>query len=103
MTGSVDYDDAAAAPNSRSVWLVVAGLAAVALVIYTQGVVAVLVLALVIVLVGLLVGFGWSIVQAARGRAVDRSGDHPPPGFKSSGGPAAQRAEAGHESPAAAR
>jgi hypothetical protein len=103
MAGSVDYDGDAAAPNSRSVWLVVAGLAAVAFVIVTQGVVAVLVLGLVAVLIGLLVGIAWSIVQAARGRRVEASGDHPPPGFKPGGGPAAQRAEAGHESPAAAR
>ena len=33
-----------------------------------------------------------------RGRA-DRSGDHNPPGFRAGGGPAAERAEAGHTSP----
>ena len=102
MPGSVEYDGDAAAPKSRSKWLVAAGLAAVVLVVMTQGVVALLVFALAALLVGLVIGFGWSIVKAARGR-VPESGDAPPPGFTPNGGPAAQRAEAGHASPSVSR
>ena len=66
MSGSVEYDGDSQAPRSRSVWLVVAGLAAVAFVVMTQGVVALLALGLVVVLVGLVIGFGVSIGKAVR-------------------------------------
>ena len=71
MPGSVEYDGDASAPRSRSKWLVVAGLAVVAFVVLTQGVVALLVFALAALLVALVAGFGWSIVKAARGRASE--------------------------------
>lgn len=66
MAGSVDYDGDTEGPRSRSMWLVVAGLAVVAFVVVTQGVVALLAFALVAVLVGLVIGFGVSIGKAVR-------------------------------------
>ena len=98
----VEYDGDDAAPRSRSQWFVIGGLAAVALLVMTRGVVTLLVFALLAVLVGLVIGVGVAAVKAVRGR-VPESGDHAPPGFKAGGGPAKQRAEAGHVSPSASR
>ena len=68
----VEYDDDASAPRSRSQWIAGAAVAAVVLLVLTRGVVTLLVLALVLVVVGVLAGLGYSIVKAARGRAPDR-------------------------------
>lgn len=87
-------------PHRGSLLWVVAGLVAVAAVVMTSGVVALLVLALVGVLVALAVGVVVAVAGAVRG-TLQESGDHPPPGLKASGSPAAQRADAGHFSPSA--
>jgi drug/metabolite transporter (DMT)-like permease len=64
----VEYDGDDAAPRSRSQWLVLAGLAAVALLVFTRGVVSLLVLTLLAVLVGLVIGAGYAIVTSMRNR-----------------------------------
>ena len=94
----VEFDADTNAPTSRSKWVAVAAIAAVVLLVMTRGVVSLLVLGLLAVLVGLVIGVGYSLFEAVRGK-VPESGDHNPPGFKSGGGPAKQRAEAGHVSP----
>jgi hypothetical protein len=98
----VEYDGDDAAPRSPSRWLVIGALVAVALLVFTRGVVTLLVLGLVAVLAGLVVGLGYATIKAVRGK-VPESGDHNPPGFGAGGGPAKQRAEAGHVSPSASR
>ena len=98
----VEYDGDDAAPRSRSQWIVIGALVAVALLVLTRGVVTLLVLGLLAVVIGLVVGVAYAMFQAVRGK-VPESGDHNPPGFKAGGGPAKQRAEAGHVSPSASR
>jgi hypothetical protein len=94
----VEYDGDTAAPKRRSEWLVVAALAAVVLLVWTRGVVTLLVVALAAVLIGLVVA-----IAAAAVKGLGRSGDHPIPTLSAGGGPAAQRSEAGHESPTPSR
>ena len=64
----VEYDGDASAPRSRSQWIAGAGLAAVALLVLTRGVVTLLVLLLAVVVIGVVAGLGYTIVKAARGR-----------------------------------
>ena len=64
----VEYDGADAAPRSRSQWFVIAGLVALVLLVWTRGVVTLLVLALLAVLVGLAIGVGYTAVKAVRNR-----------------------------------
>ena len=96
----VEFDGDANAPSSRSRWIAIAVIAAVVLLVMTRGVVSLLVLGLLAVLVGLVIGVAYALFTAIRGK-VPESGDHNPPGFKAGGGPAKQRAEAGHVSPSA--
>ena len=65
----VEYDGDDAAPRSRSQWLVIGGLAAVALLVFTRSVVSLLVLMLLAVLVGLVIGGGYAMVRSMRRRA----------------------------------
>ena len=67
----VEYDGDDAAPRSRSQWLVIGALVAVALLVFTRGVVTLLVLGLLAVLVGLVVGLGYAVFKAVRGKVPE--------------------------------
>jgi hypothetical protein len=69
---AVEYDSDAAAPRARSQWIAGAAVVAVLALIVTQGVVALLVLVLALVVVGVVAGLGYSLVKAARGRPPAR-------------------------------
>jgi hypothetical protein len=101
MSG-VQYDGDAERPSRRSSWVAIAAVAAVVLVAVTRGVIALVFLAWVAVLVGLVVAVAVAGVQGLRG-SLRASGDHRPPGLKPGGGPASQRADAGHVSPSTSR
>ena len=68
----MEYDGDASAPRGRSQWIAGAALAAVVLLIFTRGVVTVLVLALALVVVGVVAGLGYTLVTAMRGKAPER-------------------------------
>ena len=68
----VEFDGDANAPSSRSRWIAIAAIAAVVLLVLTQGVVALLVLGLLAVLVGLVIGVGYSLFNAVRGRTKEQ-------------------------------
>ena len=68
----VEFDGDATAPSSKSRWVVIGALLAVALLIFTRGVVTLLVLGLLVVLVGLVVGVGYALFNAVKGRTRER-------------------------------
>ena len=68
----VEFDGDATAPSSKSRWLAVGALLAVALLIFTRGVVTLLVLGLLFVLVGLVVGVGYALFNAVKGKTRER-------------------------------
>ena len=67
----MDVDDAdAAGPTSRSWWITVAAIAALALLILTRGVITMLVGVLGLVVIGLIVGSVVAVARVLRGNPV---------------------------------
>ena len=66
---AIEYDGDASAPRGRSQWIAGAAVAALALLIFTRGLVTLLVVVLAMVVIGVVAGIGYSAVAAARGKA----------------------------------